>query len=90
MHWARQILNQPPIIIRHVLTRTHRDRRITPPSLSQAGVTSAPSAVTLESSDVDRGEDSSVFAMNIDIHGTPDLARRLPISKAILGEVGAI
>jgi beta-lactamase class D len=39
---------------------------------------------------VDRGDDSTVFALNLDIHGQPDLARRLPITKAILGEVGAI
>jgi beta-lactamase class D len=39
---------------------------------------------------VDRGEDSSIFALNLDIHGQPDLARRLPIAKTILGELGAI
>jgi beta-lactamase class D len=39
---------------------------------------------------IERGEDSSVFAMNIDVHGQPDLARRMPISKAILAEIGAI
>jgi beta-lactamase class D len=39
---------------------------------------------------VDRGEDSSIFALNLDVHGQPDLARRLPIAKAILEEVGAI
>jgi beta-lactamase class D len=39
---------------------------------------------------VDRGEDSSIFAMNLDVHGQPDLARRLPIAKSILAEVGAI
>lgn len=39
---------------------------------------------------VDRGDDSSVFAMNVDVAGPPDLARRMPITKAILGEVGAI
>ncbi len=39
---------------------------------------------------VDRGEDSSIFALNLDVHGQPDLARRLPIAKSILAEVGAI
>ncbi len=39
---------------------------------------------------VDRGEDSSIFAMNLDVHGQPDLARRLPIAKSLLVEVGAI
>ena len=38
----------------------------------------------------DRGEDSSIFAMNIDVNGPADLARRMSISKAILGELGAI
>ncbi len=39
---------------------------------------------------VDRDDDPTVFALNLDIHGQPDLARRLPIAKAILAEVGAI
>lgn len=39
---------------------------------------------------VDRGDDSSVFAMNIDIRSPADLARRMAISKSILGEIGAI
>ena len=39
---------------------------------------------------VDRGEDSSIFAMNIDIRAPSDLARRMTISKAILGDLGAI
>jgi len=39
---------------------------------------------------VDRGDDGAVFALNLDIHGQPDLARRLPIAKALLAEVGAI
>jgi beta-lactamase class D len=39
---------------------------------------------------VDRGDDSTVFALNLDIHGQPDLARRLPIVKSILAEAGAI
>jgi beta-lactamase class D len=39
---------------------------------------------------VDRGEDSSVFAMNIDIRSPADLARRMAITKSILGELGAI
>ncbi len=39
---------------------------------------------------VDRGDDSTVFALNLDIHGQPDLARRLPIAKAIMTEAGAI
>ena len=39
---------------------------------------------------IDRGEDSSVFAMNIDIRSPADLARRMAISKMILGELGAI
>ncbi|ARQ01389.1 class D beta-lactamase [Pseudorhodoplanes sinuspersici] len=39
---------------------------------------------------VDRGEDSSVFAMNIDIRSPADLARRMEITKSILGEIGAI
>jgi len=39
---------------------------------------------------VDRGDDSSVFAMNIDIRSPADLGRRMAISKMILGEIGAI
>ncbi len=39
---------------------------------------------------VDRGEDSSIFAMNIDIRSPTDLARRMSITKSILGELGAI
>ena len=39
---------------------------------------------------VDRGEDSSVFAMNIDIRSPADLGRRMAITKSILGEIGAI
>ncbi len=39
---------------------------------------------------VDRGEDSSVFAMNIDIRSPADLARRMAISKSILSDIGAI
>lgn len=39
---------------------------------------------------VDRGGDSSVFAMNIDIRSPADLARRMAISKSILSEIGAI
>ncbi len=39
---------------------------------------------------VDRGEDSSVFALNLDVKTPADLGRRLPIAKAIMSEVGAI
>lgn len=39
---------------------------------------------------VDRGEDGAVFALNLDIHGQPDLARRLPIVKTLLSELSAI
>jgi len=39
---------------------------------------------------VDRGEDSSIFALNIDVRSPADLGRRMAISKAILSEIGAI
>jgi beta-lactamase class D len=39
---------------------------------------------------VDRGEDSSVFAMNIDVRMPADLPRRMAITKSILSELGAI
>lgn len=39
---------------------------------------------------VDRGDDSSVFALNIDVKSPADLGRRLPIAKAIMAEAGVI
>lgn len=37
----------------------------------------------------ERGEDIAIFAMNIDVHGQPDLARRLPMTRTILGRIAA-
>ncbi len=38
----------------------------------------------------ERGEDITLFAMNIDLHGPDDLGRRMPMTLAILGRIGAI
>lgn len=37
-----------------------------------------------------RGEDTSVYAMNIDLHGPADLGRRMPLVIALLGKAGLI
>lgn len=37
-----------------------------------------------------KGEDITIFAMNMDLHDSADLARRMAISQAILGKIGAI
>ncbi len=38
----------------------------------------------------EKGDNVSIFALNIDVHGKPDLTRRMDMAKAMLGKIGAI
>lgn len=38
----------------------------------------------------DGGEDVAIFAMNIDLRGKPELARRMPMLQSVLDKIGAI
>lgn len=38
----------------------------------------------------EKGDNVATFALNIDVHGQPDLDRRWPMAKAMLGKIGVI